>query len=168
MITGPSGAGKSTVSEYITANSTGTWALISQDEIREHIKAGYRRADLNWDNETKKQWDVSINICCDMIRRYNETNINCIVELFSPPSEFEKWQEKINDLSYKLIVLLPSEEQTVYRNANRKSRMKESKIRENYEWFTQWSESKAIIIDTTKQSTMETIKSIEEIIRRDR
>lgn len=164
IITGPSGAGKSTVAKEISEHLQGTWALISQDGVREHVKAGYRHADGEWDDETKRQWEASIAICCDMIRRYREANINCVVDIFAPPSEFEKWSRILKELEYKLIVLLPSIDKAVHRNANRELMMKESKIRENHAWFTKWESSEAVVIDTTNQTIAETVESIEAAI----
>ncbi len=160
IITGPSGAGKSTIAKKLAETLDGTWALISQDDTRELIKAGYKDADIEWTDETRKQWEVSIYICCDMVRRYYEANINCVVELFAPPTEFEKWKQQLKDIFYELFVLLPDVEKTVYRNANRELSMKEEKIRENYEWFTQWKPNEATIIDTTKHSAEESAAEI--------
>ena len=42
--------------------------------------------------------------------------------------------------------------------------MKEAKIRENHEWFTQWQPSEAIIIDTSHHSLADTVEQIREYI----
>ncbi len=147
ILTGPSGAGKSSVAKELAENLTGVWSLISQDETRTLIKAGFKSPDETWTDETKRQWEVSIAICCDMIKHYYEADISCIIELFAPPVEFEKWKKRLESIDYELVVLLPSIEETVRRNANRKIPMKEHQIRENHEWFSQWKPSKATIID---------------------
>jgi len=165
FITGPSGAGKSTTAKELTETQIETWALISQDHIRTFIKAGYANPEAEWTGETKKQWSVSIAICCDMAKRYHEAGINCVIELFAPPTEFEKWKQYLDVLPYKLFVLLPDVEKTVYRNSNRKLPMKEEDVRENHEWFTEWKPSEATIIDTTDLSLDESVEEISRCLR---
>jgi adenylate kinase family enzyme len=160
ILTGPSGAGKSSVSKELAENLTGTWALVSQDSTRELIKAGFKSADDVWTDKTKKQWEVSIIIICDMIKRYREANINCIIELFAPPVEFKKWRKHLKGINYQIVVLLPSIEKTLHRNANRPIHMKEFQIRENHDWFSAWKPSEATIIDTSHQSLKETVEHI--------
>lgn len=164
IITGPSGAGKSTVALAVAEQMPDTWAFISQDGMREHIKAGYCHADVEWTDETRRQWEVSITICCDMVKRYHEANISCVVEMFAPPSEFEKWKQQLKGFDYKLVVLLPDVQKTVDRNANRELKMKEEKIRENHEWFTKWEPTEAIIIDSSNLSVDETVERVKELV----
>ena len=160
IVTGPSGAGKSTVTRKIAENSKGTWALISQDDIRDFVKAGYRRADVEWSEDTQKQWDVSIKICCDLVKRYQEANINCVVDIFAPPKEFKKWEKLLKDTGFRLIVLLPDVEKVVQRNANRENVMEEAKVRENHDWFTDWEGKGVMIIDTSTHTLEETIQEV--------
>ena len=164
IITGTSGSGKSSTSKVLSGTLPGTWALISQDDIRSLIKAGYKSTAAKWNNETKNQWETSIDICCDMIKRYYQHNINCILELFAPPSEFEKWKPNLVGINYQLFVLVPDIETVVYRNANREPRMKEAKIRENHEWFTAWQPDQATVIDSSNQTLEETVALIRQSI----
>ncbi len=87
IITGTSGSGKSSTAKVLSATLPGTWAHISQDDIRSMVKAGYKSSAEEWTDDTKNQWDTSIDICCDMITRYNEYGINCILDLFIPRFE---------------------------------------------------------------------------------
>lgn len=164
IVTGPSGAGKSTTAKHLAEKSVGEWAIVSQDDIRALVKAGYRPADIEWTDATKRQWDVSVLIATDMIKRYFEAGINCVVDLFAPPSEFEKWKEHIKSVDYRLIVLLPDVETTVKRNSDRENIMKEEKIRENHSWFMQWESDVATIIDTSKQTLNDSIKQIRDLV----
>lgn len=165
IITGTSGSGKSSTSKVLSETLPGTWALISQDDIRGLVKAGYKSAGEDWTDETRKQWEASIDICSDMIKRYRQYGINCILELFAPPSEFEKWKPKLKNTDYQLFVLIPTVETVIHRNANRELKMKESKIRENHEWFTVWQPEQAKIIDSTNQTLEETVELISHSIR---
>lgn len=138
----------------------GTWALVSQDETRTLIKAGYKDPDVPWTDATRKQWEVSIVICCDMVKRYYQAGIHTVVEIFAPPEEFEKWQTALTGIPYRLFVLLPDLEETVRRNANRELPMPEASIRKNHEWFTQWKPAEATILDTTRCSPAESVTEI--------
>ena len=160
ILTGSSGAGKSSAGEKLAKTLLGTWAFISQDGTRKFIKSGFKSPDEPWTDETKKQWEVSIAICSDMIKRYHQAEINCVVELFSPPAEFEKWRKRLKNIPYTLIVLLPNLEENIRRNANRKIPMKEFQVRENYEWFSAYKTDQAIILDTSHQTLAETVKHI--------
>jgi energy-coupling factor transporter ATP-binding protein EcfA2 len=160
FITGPSGAGKSTTTGHLAETLAGTWALVSQDGIRTLVKAGYKDPDVPWTDATRKQWEVSISICCDMVKRYYQVGIHCVVEIFAPPEEFGKWRQGLTGVPYKLFVLLPDLEETVRRNANREIPMPEASIRENHAWFTQWQPGEATIIDTTNCSLEESVNEI--------
>ncbi len=41
LINGPSGAGKSTTAKAFLEKCEGTWAFVSQDDVRDLIKSGY-------------------------------------------------------------------------------------------------------------------------------
>ncbi|MDQ5913171.1 MAG: hypothetical protein QG659_593 [Patescibacteria group bacterium] len=164
ILTGTSGSGKSSTSKVLSGTLPGTWALISQDDIRELVKAGYKSAAEEWTDDTKNQWEVSIDICCDMIKRYHQYDINCILEMFAPPSEFEKWKPKLNGIDYQLFVLMPNLETTLERHRGRKGKMTEEQIRENHEWFTSWQPDQATIIDPSNQTLEETVAFISQSI----
>lgn len=160
FITGPSGAGKSTITRHLAGTLAGTWALVSQDETRTLIKAGYKDPDAPWTDATRKQWEVSISICSDIVKRYYQVGIHCVVEIFAPPEEFGKWKQALAEVPYKLFVLLPDLDETVRRNANRELPMPEASVRKNHEWFTQWKPGEATILDTTNSSLEESVKEI--------
>lgn len=84
IVSGPAGAGKTTASKQFAETAEGTWAYIAQDEIRNFIHAGFKYPTKNWDDGAKLQWEVSSRIIVDMIKRYQEAGINCIVDGFSP------------------------------------------------------------------------------------
>lgn len=165
IITGPSGAGKTTTSQQFLQSASGEWAYVNQDEIRQMVVAGYESAgdyEQNWNDGTKRQWAVSIPICADICMRYVEYGINCILDIFAPPEEFEKWKPHLAGIDYKLVVLLPNVDITVARNAGReeRSRLKENKIRQNHSYFQEWKNTKAAVLDTTTLSLNEVLKLI--------
>lgn len=170
LITGPSASGKSTVANILANSQASTWALISQDDVRSQVKSGYSSPIEKWDDETKRQWNTSVDICCDMVKRYQQTGINCILEMFAPASEFQPWQatwqEKLKDVHYQLFVLLPDAKTTVARHRHRNGTMTEERIRQNHKLFTGWKDNSAVVIDSSKQTMQETAATIERQINR--
>lgn len=168
ILTGPSGAGKTTTCKRFLESASGEWAYINQDEIRQLILAGYESAGdyyQNWNDGTKRQWAASIPICVDIAKRYSEYGINCILDIFAPPEEFERWKPFLKNLDYSLIVLLPDEETTVLRNAERddRSKLKENKIRQNHALFGGWKNQNVNIIDTSAINLKESLEKIKRI-----
>jgi len=101
LITGPSGAGKSTTSKKFLDQVSGVWAYVNQDNIRQLVTNGYAGADdyeKNWTDETKRQWNVSIPICIDIAKHYQEVGINCLIDFFAPPEEFDEWEKYLKIL----------------------------------------------------------------------
>ncbi len=166
IVTGPSGAGKSTTCKAFAKAGEGMWAYVGQDDVRSFVKAGYRHADAEWTEETRHQWEVSVEVICDAIKRYYKHGINCIVDCFAPPEEFEKYKQQLGNLAYKVVVLMPDVDQAAYRNSQRRghARMDEIKIRKNHEWFAAWSSEAATIIDSSKMSVEEVVRQMKELI----
>lgn len=168
IVTGPSGAGKTTTCRKFLESANGEWAYINQDEIRQLVVAGYESADdytKNWNEKTKKQWEVSIPICADMAKRYNEHTINCIVDIFAPPDEFNEWKKYLSGVSYELVVLLPDVHTAVARNASRdkRSRLKENKIRQNHALFESWLSTGSRVIDNSNTTLDDVIDQLRDI-----
>lgn len=168
IITGTSGVGKSSTSSRLADTLQGTWALISQDDVRSMVKSGYLTPVNGWDDETQRQWDVSITICCDMVKRYQEANINCILEIFAPARDLKawetSWQPKLDGLNYQLFVLLPDVETTVARHKSRSGSMTETRIKENHKLFANWKDDSATIIDSSHQTLEETTELLKQLI----
>ncbi len=169
LITGPSGAGKTTTSREFLKSASGVWAYLSQDDLRQLVTAGYQSADdyrKDWNKETQRQWNVSIPLCVDMAKRYHEAGIHCVVDFYGPPEEFEIWEKHLEDLPYKLVVLLPDEETTVKRNGGRDSRskLKENIVRENYRLFDDWNARGVSVIDTSHINVQESVNQLKTLI----
>jgi len=169
LITGPSGAGKTTVSKSLLKQLTGEWAYISQDDLRQLVIAGYASADdyeHEWSEEVRRQWNVSIPICVDVAKRYLDVGINCIIDFYATPNEFEKWKKELKDIPYTLIVLRPDLGSTLERNRSREERakLKDNKIRQNYKAFEEWSQTEIRVVDTSKEKVSVTVEAIEKII----
>lgn len=166
LVTGPAGAGKSTTCEEFAKSGDGMWALIEQDHIRQFVKAGFKNpAKPPWTDETQTQWDVSIDICGDMARRYQQRDINCIIDCFATLDSFDKWDKGFESVDYKIIVLLPDVEVALARNNQRSgdAKLLESQVREHHEWLAAWhDDERARVIDTSKLSVQGVVQAIRE------
>lgn len=160
FMTGPSGAGKSTTAQAWAASRENTCALIDQDHIRSFIKSGFADPGIAWNETTANQWEISRKICIDMVYRYVEGDIDCVIDTFSPTSDFEVWKSYLSDIQVYVVVLLPALETVIARNNQREGTAKipEDSIRQNHGWMVAWKEHpEALIIDNAN-------KSVEEII----
>src|ERR1700680_4938474 len=117
LLTGPAGGGKSTTADKFASESKETWAHIEQDTIRRFIRSGFANPSEEWTDETRKQWVISVDICCYTIRKYHENGINCIVDAFISPTRFQEWKERLKGIGFKLVVLLPELQTTLKQNS---------------------------------------------------
>lgn len=155
LFTGPPGAGKSTAAEQFTSQRDEAWAYIDQDEVRKQVKAGFRNPSEPWNEETQKQWDVSVDICADMARRYQAVGINCLIDCFMPPHAFGKWEKAFKAVRYQVVVLLPDVEMALIRNNQRsgQARLREEQVRQHHEWFTGYRDDDRVkVIDSSALS----------------
>lgn len=167
LINGPSGAGKSTTSKALMAKMTGVWAYIAQDDMRDLVKTGYESANGmidTWSASLKNQMAVSIPLCCDMIRRYNEFNISCIVDFFADPADFKHWLHELDGLNYENFILLPNLATTIARNNKRTgtARLSDEKVRVNHAKFdpTKYPDN-VYFLDTTLLPVTKVVAAIE-------
>ena len=168
LVTGPPGAGKSTAGEALTEQSVGTWAYIDQDKVRQQIKAGFTDPSNPWTDETQKQWDVSVALCSDMAKRYQEYGINCLIDCFIPPHSLEKWKQTFINVDYEIIVILPTIKVALARNDQRSggARLRESQVRQHHEWFTEYQHDQRIkIIDSSALAVKDVISALEDILK---
>jgi len=168
LLTGPPGAGKTTTSKEFAKIANGTWALIEQDAIRQLVKAGFKNPADPWTRDTETQMNVSIDICGDMARRYQQADINCIIDCFITldPYVFDKWQTALKDMTYKIIVFLPTVEKAIMQNNQRTgdARLKESLVIEQHEEFSAWrNDPRATIIDPTAMNVSDAVRAIAKI-----
>lgn len=164
LITGPSGAGKTTTCNAFLNKASGTWAYINQDDIRQLVKAGYATADgyeSSWSQDTRNQWAVSIRVCCAMARQYQVAGINCLIDLFTDPNEYQEWETLLVGTNHKLVILRPKQAAALQRNRGRQhpSRLTDNKIREAHQKHSHWPENKTII-DTSTMAVEDVVEKL--------
>lgn len=169
VIVGPAGSGKSTAAKRFADEVEGVWAYISQDDTRDLIYAGWKSPMEEWADEVPVQWEVSHKITRDMMCRYQEAGINCVADGFSPNlrAEYAELARYLKGIEYKLVVIMPSLEKVLERNAQRtgSARLTDQQTRNLYGWYEEFiAEAKnATIINSTNLTLDEVVARLKDL-----
>ena len=124
VITGTPCAGKSTVAAALAVadpldpTAGDPTALIDLDAVRGNVKSGYRlpMAVIPPPDETLAQWQVAVDICGDMARRYAAADYACVVDAPGiyvdggvpwEPYTQAAWRRALDGVDWRLVVLQP-------------------------------------------------------------
>jgi predicted kinase len=143
---GPSGAGKSTLARAWCATRPQA-AHIELDEIRQLIISG--RADPQEPSDLQAaQYRLSVEATCALARAFANSGCDVAIDDVFEPDAFERyWRPQLDGLPWKLVVVLPSLDETLARSARREKRVKEEHTRTQHARCAEWDA--AILIDTT-------------------
>jgi len=143
---GPAGAGKSTLARAWCATRTQA-AHVELDEIRSLIISG--RADPQESSDLQAaQYGLSVEATCAVARAFAHGGCDVAVDDVLEPDAFEHyWRPQLEGLRWKLIVVLPSLDETLRRSAGREKRVREKHTRAQHGRCSTWSE--AVRLDTT-------------------
>ena len=143
---GPAGAGKSTLARAWCATRPRA-AHIELDEIRHLIVSG--RADPQESGDLQAaQYRLSVDATCALARVFAQGGCDVAIDDVLEPDTFERyWRPQLRGLRWKLVIVLPSLEETLARSAQREKRVREEHTRHQYARSANWDE--AVRIDTT-------------------
>ena len=157
IITGPAGVGKSTISQKIAETKTKS-ALIEGDEIYHQVVGGYTPA---W--KEGNHLDTFWKVCINSIRTYLEDGFDVIFNYIVTPTSLEMIKKEFENYNKKFVVLLVDEETLLSRD---KERPEDSQMKDRclvlLNNFKKHNFDSKNILDTSKLSIDETIKTIEE------
>lgn len=157
IITGPAGVGKSTISQKIAETKTKS-ALIEGDEIYHQVVGGYTPA---W--KEGNHLDTFWKVCINSIRTYLENGFDVIFNYIVNPTSLEMIKKEFENHNKKFVVLLVDEETLLSRD---KERPEDSQMKDRclvlLNNFKKHNFDSKNILDTSKLSIDETIKTIEE------
>jgi len=126
LITGPAGAGKTTVARHIADTLGEPSVHVSLDDMRESVRWGIEFPDGAWNDETQRQYDLARRACSETARIYAEAGFKVVIDDAVFPeweaATLEGWQRDLGEMDVKLVVLLPTLEWALERNAERLGR----------------------------------------------
>ena len=151
---GPAGAGKSTLAAAWCA-SRARAVHIQLDEVRSLIVSG--RADPQQPNPLQtEQYILSVSSCCALARVFLHAGYDVAIDDTLPPDAFERhWQLHLVGLDYRVVIVLPSLDETLARAARRKKRVLEEHTRSQHAAYHLWPER--YHIDTTGLTVAESL-----------
>ncbi|HEU4760184.1 MAG TPA: AAA family ATPase [Dehalococcoidia bacterium] len=158
LLTGPAGAGKSAVAEAWCRRRVK--ALHMQlDDIRLLVVSGY--ADPQEQGKAQsEQYDLAAVACLLVARHYVEHGYDVVIDDVFPPQLFQRlWRPRLDGLTWRVVVLQPSLEETLRRGQVRSKRVKQSIVVDQHAAMRLWPQE--VIIDTTNLSPEEVVDTIE-------
>jgi chloramphenicol 3-O-phosphotransferase len=143
---GPAGAGKSTLARAWCATRTQA-AHIELDEIRSLLTSG--RADPQESSDLQAtQYGPSVEATCAVARAFAHGGCDVAIGDVLEPDAFEHyWRPQLDGLRWKLIVVLPSLNETLGRSAGCEKRVRGEHTRAQHGRCSTWNE--AVLLDTT-------------------
>ena len=143
---GPAGAGKSTLARaWCETRARATH--VELDEIRQLIVSG--RADPQEQGERQaSQYRLSVHATCALARAFTAGEFDVAIDDVFEPKAFDRyWRPLLDGLVWKLVVVLPTLDETLARSARREKRVRAEHIRTQHAACAEWDE--AVRIDTT-------------------
>ena len=167
LLTGPAGSGKSTAASLWASRGGSPRASLDVDSLRLLIRAGVALPEHGWTQETERQWNIGTELCVAMARVYQKHGIDCIVDVYAPPTTTpaDSWVDITAELELRRVILLPSLDVCMERNRqrNRRPLLSDEGMQKNYEDF-EWCVRQAKpdhVIDNSDLTLEQTVDAIE-------
>ncbi len=168
ILTGPAGAGKSTIAEAWANTRDHPCAHVELDRVRSFVRSGFVNPVDGWNDETQRQLDLARGSVAMLARRYVEADFSCVIDdaVFPEwaPSGFDRWLRELDGLTPHLIVLLPSLDRCIERNADREGEdvLPEQMVRRIYGDMSPWlRQADVLVIDNGELSVEDAVRAIE-------
>ncbi len=151
---GPAGAGKSTLARAWCAMRERA-AHMELDEIRHLIVSGLGDPQKP-DDLQEEQYRLSVAATCALARTFVDGGYDVAVDDVLEPRDFAQyWQPRLDGLAWKLVVVLPSLDETLSRSAQREKGVREEHTRAQHARCAEWSLGSRI--DTTGLSVEQSL-----------
>ena len=181
VLTGTPCAGKSTVAAALAGGPDPTegepTALVDLDNIRYQVKSGFElpMAVIPPPDSMLRQWQVAVDICGDMARRYAAADYTCIVDAPGiyvdggvpwEPYTHAAWRSALGGVDWRLVVLQPDIELICERAEARQGvrQPPEGILRAIHGAMEAWREVDGVtVLDNTALSVEETVAELRAI-----
>lgn len=160
IITGPAGAGKNTVAK-IFANKRSRCAVIDVDVVRHMLMQPHLAP---WAGEEgKRQQILAVENVCALTMNFVEEECDVIILDVLSAETLKLYKQLLEEYKPKVVLLLPSYEETQTRNASRPKMITDEEV------FILYKSQEALSgydekIDTTKLSAEETAERLGSIM----
>lgn len=174
LFTGPAAAGKSTVAAAWAQFRSKPTAHFDHDQARFLVRAGYisrtaARADPSLRELADQQWLIAAAVCEAMAATYRTWGFDFALSAFRPPGQWNGCWSQLDAMNPIIIVLLPTLEVLLARDANRtgRSQVGEEGVRRNfgYDWDAWRLDSRAYVIDNSDLNVQQVIDYVEAAVQ---
>jgi hypothetical protein len=183
VLTGAPCSGKSTAAAGFAPESPddgGPMAVVDLDAIRYQVRGGFKNpmATMPPADEALAQWQLAIDICCDMTRRYRASGYAVVIDApgiypdGSVPWEaytVGAWKRALGDVDWRLVVLQPDVELVCSRAVDRRGVRQPPApvLRSIHAAMQAWAEhANVAVIDTTTMTVDEVVTAAVAAVRR--
>lgn len=167
LVTGPAGAGKSKFAGAWAKSRAHPCARISPDQLWTFIKSGRADPVDGWNEETRRQHEIVLDGAAALVTRFLESSISVVVDdvVFPdwPESGLEAWSKRLPGIDLNMVVLMPSWDEVVQRNACRTGRdnLPEHMLLRIYEDMQRWRQQTEFpVIDNGALTVEETVTKV--------
>jgi predicted kinase len=158
---GPAGAGKSTLARAWCSTRTRA-AHVELDEIRSLIVTGLADPQVAGELQSE-QYEVAVAAACGLARSFVGAGYDVAVDDVLEPEPFARlWRAHLDELDWRVVIVLPSLEETLARSSGRPKRVLEDLTREQHRRSAKWPQG--VRVDTTGLSIPASLKLVEEAL----
>ena len=184
VLTGSPCAGKSTAAAALAGGPDPTagppTALVDLDGVRVQVRSGFRlpMEVIPPPDETLRQWQLAVDICGDMARRYAAADYTCVVDAPGiyvdgsipwEPYTHAAWRRALDGVDWRLVVLQPDVELVCERAIARRGvrQPPEDILRLIHAAMEPWRDVEEVtVLDNTSLTVDETVAALVEIRER--
>lgn len=131
ILTGPAGVGKNTIATEFAA-LVERCAIVDVDTIRQMLTKPH---NAPWEGEEgKKQQILGAKNAIELAENFLEDDCDVMILDVVTNETAKRYREGSSDHGLKIVLLLPSLQTILQRNANRSPKISEQEIRELYTW----------------------------------
>ncbi|MET8330829.1 AAA family ATPase [Streptomyces sp. NPDC005181] len=170
LITGPAGARKSTLADAWARSRSGPTVHISLDDVRDWVKSGYANPEDGWSELSERQYVVARRCVARAVREYTEIGYACVVDDAVFPDwdavGLDRWEQELQGLSVRLVVLMPSVDVLERRNSARRGhrRLAMETLEIIYGQMSGWRDRDVPMIDNSHMGVEEALRALDELM----
>lgn len=171
LISGPAGAGKSEFAERWASTRSYRCARVTPDEVWDLIKSGRADAVDGWSEEHRRQHELTLDGTAGLVSTFLRNEVSVVVDdvVFPewPESGLEAWERRLPSVALRLVLLMPSWNVIVRRNAERSGRdnLPGPVSRKIFDDMNGWREqSQYPVIDNGEMTVDETVERVERLL----